>query len=278
MLLDPAPHSAVLEAAGSRAAVLQVLGRRLPGAWLPGTAMLHEQHAPTELGSWENFLLPLYTKPWVPQRCHWESSSVLQQHRALAHRAAPHLHSPPPVLCFLASCWAQSWATAASQGWKKRLCLEDERIMSTAPKGNCLVLVIDVTSYVTFWSMQMPGHSKFRPVCAFAWAAGVKREPCVTFAGGGRGGVGRREEISFWNKTWAAFKKDDFLWGVVCSADLSTDHEEQEPGRAGARAINQRRAKLQGSFRFCRTRSVAFGLCKAEPKAGWCQDHLKPSP
>lgn len=51
MLLDPAPHSAVLEAAGSRAAVLQVLGRRLPGAWLPGTAMLHEQHAPTELGS-----------------------------------------------------------------------------------------------------------------------------------------------------------------------------------------------------------------------------------
>lgn len=45
--------------------------------------------------------------------------------------------------------------------------------------------------------MQMPDSSKFGPVCAFAQAAGVKRETCVTFAGGGREGVGWTAEIRF---------------------------------------------------------------------------------
>lgn len=124
------------------------------------------------------------------------------------------------------------------------------------------------------WPTQMPGYSKFGPVCAFARAAGVKCETCVTFAGGGREGAGWTEEISFWNKTWAALKKDDFLWGVVCNADLPTDHEEREQGGAGAGAIDQRRAKLQGRFRFCKMCPVAFWFCKPEPQVLQSQDHL----
>jgi len=48
-----------------------------------------------------------------------------------------------------------------------------------------------------FWPTQMLGYSKFGLVCAFVQAAGVKCETCVTFAGGGREGVGWTEEISF---------------------------------------------------------------------------------
>lgn len=50
---------------------------------------------------------------------------------------------------------------------------------------------------LTFQAVQMPGYSKRGSVCAFARAASVKHETCVTFAGGEREGVGWVDVISF---------------------------------------------------------------------------------
>lgn len=50
---------------------------------------------------------------------------------------------------------------------------------------------------LALWAAQVPGSSKRGRACALAEAAGVKRETRVTFAGGGREGVGWTEEMSF---------------------------------------------------------------------------------
>lgn len=72
--------------------------------------------------------------------------------------------------------------------------MKDERTTSNAPKGNCLAPVIYVAGSLGSAGARL---QQTWTGCALAEAAGVKRETRVTFAGGGREGVGWTEEMSF---------------------------------------------------------------------------------